>query len=384
MEEKLEDPQSSKLLKTVEAVMSFIEKSRSENPNVPGVINNLNHVHLLLNQSIKDNKVNIAKLHEAVHFLERIGVEENKYRFWEGHEHQLAEIMVKNKEIILPESERQQPALTDFAHNSSYRLPRNKRYFNIFGSIHGTLQDMLRDYMPFQKTRIVPNKITKVPSTWEFVYSPNEEGEVMNQSIGRWQASRMTLKTTPDRASFDYQRTISIRGMVAQNEEDIENLLQYLVEGSKYKEQEKETVKKWLRHNGDQDNLRFIDLLIGSGEFTAQKSAAILKTTHGGLNWTLEDGAIVMNIDLNVFALIIEGTNYINNNKMEMIEQSDVEQISSEGPPLLRFQAKITLSVNEEHVVEPRVSLIKVTSYTPNLQPPSLHQEPTESRRLHT
>ena len=274
-------------------------------------------------------------------------------------------ICLKKNEAILSTSERSQPSPTSV--NRS-QLPR--KYHDIFGQIHGTLYDLAQEHMKLQPYGLTQNKQQKgLKPAWE-ISNPKEDDEVMNQEIGNWQAGQMKLREATDKATRDYLRNVSVRGMYANTEEDIEHLLQYLVDCSKYKNNnDKDILRQWLAHNGHQGNKDFINFLAHAGGIISKEGVVLGVSQTDELNWTIENGDIVMNIDISVHSLIMNDRIYANDKNGHMVVTDSPENIKKTGAPLLRFQSQVKLHINNDQVVEPQVTRLIVTSYTSDLQP---------------
>ncbi|CEG57239.1 hypothetical protein [Legionella fallonii] len=359
MKEHFENTNQSPLFKRIGKIINFIDEAKKKHTKSDTLIEYLDIVRNILSDSqVEGNKINIAKLHEAIHFIETISVEKKSF-FWEKDAATLADIFVTRKEAILPESERAQPTPVTV----TGKLPR--KYHEIFGPIHCTLYDLAIENKILKQNSITPNSQEKSKPAWKERY--RGEGEITNQVVGNWQASRMKLGESTEKASKDYLRNVGVRGMHARIEEDIKPLLQYLVNCTNYQEDDKDILQQWLEHNGHQSNKDFINLLAHAGAIISEKEVVLGGAKTDELNWTVENGEIVMNIDISINSLIMNNKIYINNKHMKLVE-TDSPPKTTESP-LLRFQSQVKLHINEDHVVEPQISQMIVTSYTNDLQP---------------
>ncbi len=366
MEEKVEQPNPTDLLRKIELIIKFIDTAKKEYKKSHSLVGNLEVVKQILTSSrLEGNKVNMAKLHEAIHFIETIPVEKKRF-FWEKNATTLAELFVEKEEAILPESERAQTSPTAVNRADLDKLPR--KYHETFGRIHATLYDLVQEHMNLQQTNVTQNKQKGLKPAWEISY-PKTDNEIMSQEIGKWQATQMKLRDSTDKASKDYLRNVSVRGMFANTEDDIKHLLQYLVDCSKCNNNDKETLLQWLAHNGHQGNKDFINQLAHAGALISEEGVVLGVSKTDELNWTIENGEIVMNIDFSVHSLIIDGRIYTHNDTMNMVATDSPENIKKTGTPLLRFQSQVKLHINDEKIVEPQVTRLVVTSGTNDLQP---------------
>ncbi|MGC1182566.1 hypothetical protein [Legionella sp.] len=354
----------------IDALIDSIEEKISTGNYSKEIIQHLCFIKSILKQGMHPNgNVNIAKIHEALHYIETIEITKKSF-FFQHTEILMADALSKNKETILPEHERQLKSLS-FSQKNPHQAITSKDY-SVFGLIHKTLSDLVINRLQFEKNAKNRLKLKKSPEVWVYEY-PVVKGQVMNQAVGEWQADRMKLASSqyePQKAYTDFQRNISIRGMIGQTEDEVTDLLNYLVVATNYSLDEKKSIKYWLEMKGGQDNNRFLDLLIASGAFTSQMGSALLKTTSLEQNWTLENGKIIFFYESMVHALFVDGEVWVNNGLGVLAKEPDPEQITSEiNQPLMHVCAKIELNINSDHKVIPQIIALKIISFT-NLDNP--------------
>lgn len=328
----------------------------------------LSYIKSILKQSSEaDGTINIAKVHEALHYIETIKTEKPVSFFSSNSQRTIADCL-SAKDIILPETERSQRPIAFSSKEKPQAIPRAS--YKMFKTIHDKLTDAASGYLQYAKNEQVKRSLPNQKTAWSFPYPKDKTQEVMNQSIGDWQATQMELSDTPQKAYNDFTRDISIRGMVGKTDKDVDNLLDYLIAGANYTKPEETIIATWLKRNGGQENNRFIDYLIMSGAYTQDSPAANLRSESIEQGWTVEDGKIVMNCDIVSYALLIDGKVYSHENSRQLNEIEDTETVSQLKKPLLRFQAKISLDINDRGQVKPSIIDLKVSSFNQALSSP--------------
>lgn len=332
----------------------------------------LNHVRSILEQSkMEDGTVNPAKIHEVMRYIETIKIEKKKGFFGSSNPGTMDELLAQHGEVILPASERRRSTVA-FSHvpllSATHHL--------VFGPIHRDLFESFLEYLQYPKNQEIQRSMPSAEAVWTFPYPQDETGEIMNQQIGEWQALQMRLSDeSPRRAYADFQRNLSIHGMVGKTEKDVDQLLEYLVADSDYTPEQRAAIIRWLQSNGGQNNNRFVDQLISSGIYTDGLPTANLKSKSAEQNWTIENGKIVLHCDITSYGLMIGGVPYTNSDTKKLETLDDVERLSdpkSRFSPMLRMQATIKLEVDAAGQVEPRIVMLNVTSFNQMLSPPEI------------
>lgn len=355
----------------IDVLVEHIENKLLAVKQSSAIEQHLYYIKSILKQSeTHDDRINIAKIHEAIHYIETIKIEQYT-TFFAPQSRSMAELLQRHEEVIFPDRERRVRPLSLQSKQQSDAVIAKSH--TLFGPIHGTLMDMILERLQFAKNAEINAQIKNPPVAWEYEY-PLDEGEVMNQAIGEWQAARMEFPESQDELQKDYkdfQRNISIRGLTGKSADEVTDLLTYLVCAANYPEHDKAAIKYWLQERGGQDNNRFLDLLLMSGEFTACMESGILKTRGIEQNWTLECGKIVLFYESVVYALMINGSICVNDGRGGLSKELNPEKIKSENNlPLMRVRAKIELNINSNHNVVPQITALSVTSFSPNLVKP--------------
>ncbi|STX88263.1 hypothetical protein [Legionella feeleii] len=345
--------------------------------------NHFCYIKSLLKQSLPwDNEeINIAKIYEAVHYIESIQIETLRYSFFYNTPSAtpMSQFLAKRGEIILPSYERiQQPV--SLKHRIE-AVPANTE--NQFGSLHKELVGLISNRYQFLKDEKLRKTMKKVSVIWNYDYPVNEDKEVMNQAIGEWQANLMNRnnKNSDSKIAYrDFKRDMSIRGLIAKTDSEADDLLDYLVKGSAYPKENHETIKTWLQRNGGQDINRFLDTLMLNGDFTSQESASLLSTQGIQQGWMIENGKIVLSYESVVYSILINGEVKTNDHKGRLVTIDAPETIKdSEGNfkvlPLMHVSAKVelNLSINE---VTPSITALAIESYSCDLSKPAVHVLP--------
>jgi hypothetical protein len=363
---------------TIEGLITHIDKMIGDTSSKPELSENdlalnmhLFSVKYTLQQSLMhDGTINIAKIHTALKYIETIPITERPAGFFGTRgARTMGEILAEHEAVLLPESEKTQPK------RASSKLPIEGKYHRIFGPIHHTLYEEAVDYLQYAKNKRLQESIKTPEAAWTFAYPrERDSGEIMTQEIGEWQAAQMPLSQDRTHAYRDFERDVSIRGMTGRNDKDVDALLQYLIDGADYTENEKTLILEWLKSNGGQDNNRFVDLLAASGVFTGDKHATLLKSRGIEQNWTIAaDGKIVMDYDVAIYALMIDGVPHVSSVTGTLEAVEDIERIDGmikTRPPLLNIKARLMLNVDPEHHVQPSIVELNVASFNKVLTSP--------------
>ena len=327
------------------------------------------YVRSLLKQSLRegDSEINIAKVYEAIHYIECIPLKRSLSFFSQPS---MGQLMQAKKEIILPERERSQtpitlPASPKVSANSDER----------FGPIHKKLVEVLSPQYQFLKNEALRKKVKAPSIAWNYDY-PLEENEVMNQAIGEWQNIISPLNNDAIKAHRDFMRDFSIKGVVPKTPTEIDDLLEYLLQGSSYSQQDRVIIKQWLHANGGQDINRFLDSLLISGEFTPEQTAALLNAKAIDQGWSIEKGKVVFFYEPIVYSMNIDGEIYVNSGRGgQLRSENDPEKIKDKSgnyrvPPLMKIRSQIELNVDGNGHVIPSITALNVQSYSPDLAMP--------------
>ncbi|WP_133137349.1 hypothetical protein [Legionella rowbothamii] len=350
----------------VNKIIAYIEENF---PNPDEAVNrHFIYIKSLLKQSFSgdsSNEINIAKLYEAIHYIETIKIRTQSSFFSRSSTTvmSMADKMVEKGECILPIHERAQKAIIGTP--SPGPVPAKAEKY--FGAVHHALVDLLSARYQFLKNEEKQEKIKKAPLKWNYNYPLDDElGEVMNQSIGEWQAHHSLMKSDPTKAYTDFKRDIYIRGITAKTDQEVDDLLEYLVKSSSYSLEDQKVIKQWLQSNGGQEMNRFLDLLLVSGEFTPYP-AALVNTASLEQGWSIENGNVVFSYEAVIYSINMEGDIRVNNGKGQLVIEDNPENIKGKSgnysvPPLMKIKSKIELNINEG-VVTPSITALNVESY---------------------
>ncbi|MDR3501996.1 MAG: hypothetical protein P4L79_05375 [Legionella sp.] len=357
----------------VNGIIAYIERNF---PSPDEAVNaHFIYIKSLLRQSFagsNSNEINIAKLYEAIHYIETIKIRTQSSFFSQQNAKvmTMADKMVQKGECILPSDERAQKAISVII--SAGPVPVKAEHH--FGAVHHALVELVSTRYQFLKNEEKHEKVKKAPLRWNYNYPLDEElGEVMNQSIGEWQAHHTPMQAEPTKAYRDFKRDISIRGITAATDKEVDDVLEYLVKGSSYSLEEQKVIKRWLQSNGGQDMNRFLDLLLISGEFTPDPSS-LVNTESMEQGWSIENGNVVFSYESVIYSINVDGDVRVNNGKGQLVIEENPEKIKDKSgnysvPPLMRVKSKIELNINEG-VVIPSITSLSVQSYNSALLDP--------------
>ncbi|WP_428411510.1 hypothetical protein [Legionella sp.] len=350
----------------VNAIIGYIERNF---PSPDEAVNtHFIYIKSLLKQSsagINSDEINIAKLYEAIHYIETIEIRTKPSFFFQqkAKATTMADKMVQKGECILPVHERSQKAISVTTSVGSVPVKAEKH----FGAVHHALVELVSSRYQFLKNEEKNVKVKKAPLSWNYNYPLDEElGEVMNQSIGEWQARQTLMKSDPTNAYSDFKRNIYVRGITATTDKEADDLLEYLVQGSSYSLEQQKVIKQWLQSNGGQDMNRFLDLLLMGGEFTPNPSSLVnVETIEQG--WSIENGKIVFSYESVIYSMNMDGDVRVSNGKGRLVIEENLENIKDKSgnysvPPLMRVKSKIELNISEG-VVTPSITALNVQSY---------------------
>jgi hypothetical protein len=357
----------------VNGIIAYIERNF---PSPDEAVNtHFIYIKSLLKQSFSgsnSNEINIAKLYEAIHYIETIKIRAQPSFFSQSSTTvmTMADKMAQKGECILPVQERTQKAISITTSAGPVPVKSEKH----FGAVHHALVELLSARYQFLKNEEKHEKVKRAPLRWNYNYPLDDElGEVMNQSIGEWQAHHTPMQAEPTKAYRDFKRDICIRGITATTDKEADDVLEYLVKGSSYSLEQQKVIKQWLQSNGGQDMNRFLDLLLISGEFTPNPSS-LVNTESMEQGWGIEHGKIVFSYESVVYSINMDGDVRVNNGKGQLVIEENPETIKGKSgnysvPPLMRVKSKIELNINEG-VVTPSITALNVESYNSALLNP--------------
>ncbi|QBR83667.1 hypothetical protein E3983_04410 [Legionella israelensis] len=366
----------------VDKIIEYIEDFIANKLNKKSDIESLEFHLYVIKSILKESKVggteeNIAKIHEALHYIEGIKIQTKPSFFSDGKLTTMEELLLSHGEVLLPEHDKSFLPLTVLHYNPA---PLPEKHHKIFGTIHASLRFYFKEHLQYERdeSNLKSNKFPK--AAWSFSYLPEEdEEEILNQPIGKWQNLLMMLSDTPKKAYVDFTRDTSILGMVGKTEKDVDRLLDYLIFLSDYKEEDKAMLMGWLQNNGGQENNRFIDLLLMSGEYTHGVLTDNCYSQCLLMDWCIENGKIVFNCDVISYTVQINGELKANDKGSLIVIEP--EEMKTRSTPILRFQAKIQLELTEDNLlVKPTMVNLNVTSFTNDLFLPE--KKPTVTSTL--
>lgn len=170
-------------LNRVNELISYIEKNINKNDTT--VNEHLFYIKSLLKQSLPldGEKINIAKIYEAIHYIETMRIKVPHSIFSEKVV-TMAELMSKKGEVLLPAYERKQKPI-----NLKHQIGTvSASAENQFGSLHHALVELISLRYQFLKEEELRTKTKKPSIAWNYDYPLDESNEIMNQAIGEWQA----------------------------------------------------------------------------------------------------------------------------------------------------------------------------------------------------
>jgi len=237
------------------------------------------------------------------------------------------------------------------------------------------------------------------PLAWSYAYPLGQDGQVMNDPIGEWQAQCMVVSESRDKAYRDFKRDITLSGEKSTSDAEVTKKIETLVAGAiSYPEGDKEKLIQWLQHNGSQENNRFLDLLIASGHFSSleQGGATLYKVKNIKQNWLVEHGKICFDYDIIINSISFE-KNYertflyaVSDGKISITD--DPEKVKKEitvregqlPPYLMRVTAKMELAVDESGKIKPSIVALNVLNFSEKLLSPERldQQVPRPSGRI--
>ena len=358
-----------------------ITRKNRQNIN-ESLIFHLSALKSILMQSIKRNNadpaiINIAKIHEAIHYLETIPLK-NKVQFFKKKSSTISEQLKKTKRIVLPENELNQPSLIKYGLEKFYSLSSSQEQF--FIELHTTLFASFENYLSYKNTPMNQKKLSFKPA-WIYSYPLENDSEVSNPSISEWQKETMEDRPGDNlNAAFeDFIRSISIKGVVGKNENDVENLLEYLFDNTIYPEEDKEMLKAWTKTKGGQIMDVITAKLLFHGELSHQ-SMEILKSVSIEDNWTVAEGKAIRIIDRVIYGLDFNNEyHYWSNGRLT--PTVDYEPINDPASkPILRIEVKIQLDIENKQVV-PKVIHLTISSHTHDLIPANRQEQRVNQHR---
>ncbi|PWY56192.1 hypothetical protein DGG96_07575 [Legionella qingyii] len=354
----------------VNLLISYIEKNVGKNNTT--VNEHLFYIKSLLKQSLplEGEEINIAKIHEAIHYIETMKIKVPHSIFSEKLV-TMADLMRNRGEVILPAYERKQKPI-----NLRHPIDAvSASAENQFGSLHNALVALIMPHYQFLNEEKL-RKTTKKPSiAWNYDYPLDDSNEIMNQAIGEWQANYIKRNSDATKAYRDFTRSTSIRGLTATTNKEVEDLLDYLIAGSDYPQDCGNNIRQWLQANGGQDINRFLDTLMLSGEFTPEETTSLLNTKGIEQVWCIENGKVVFLYSPIVYSLCMERGIMINDGTGKLTATQNPEHIKDNKTgnyrvlPIMDVKAKIELNAVGDEVI-PSITKLSVTSYSSDLVKP--------------
>ncbi|HRD70772.1 MAG TPA: hypothetical protein PK657_11570, partial [Legionella sp.] len=216
---------------------------------------------------------------------------------------------------------------------------------------------------------------------WNYSYPLENESQVSNPAISEWQ--KETMENRPgdnlNTAFEDFIRSISIKGVVGKNENDVENLLEYLFDSTIYPEEDKGMLKTWIKTKGGQIMDVITAKLLFHGELSHQ-SMEILKSASIEDNWTVAEEKVIRIIDRVIYGLDFNNEyHYWANGRLT--PTVDYEPVNDPaGKPILRVEVKIQLDIENKQVV-PKVIHLTISSHTHDLIPANRQEQRVNQHR---
>jgi hypothetical protein len=362
----------------LDQVTTIITRIQNDSQKNPVTNEHLLHIKSLLKQSIvsEGDEINIAKIYEAIHFIETIPIKVQRYSlFFKKTEEvvTMADLMSKKGEIILLEQERRQLPIS--LKSAANVVPAKTE--EQFSSIHHDLVELISDRYQYLKDAQKREALQKKPKVaWDYDYPVDEViKEVMNHAIGEWQNQYTEMNSDRTKAYGDYKRDVSIRGITAKSDKEVEDLLEYLMMDTDYSARDNPLIKQWLQANGGQDMNRFLDTLLYQGEFTSHEESSLLNTMGIEQRWSVENAKVVFSYESVVYTINMDGNIWANDERGNLKIKDDPETIKDKSgkyhvPPLMRVKSKIELNVNEKGAVVPSITALNVQSYSAGLIKP--------------
>ena len=321
----------------------------------------LNHIQNLLEQSVKDRElVNIAIIQETMRYIESILIQTPGGLFRSKSIYTLGEKLSREQKEIFPQLAQVKITPTFFA---SQTIPNEN--CAIFTGIHDKLREIFGNNLALRK------QLALAP-LWVYSYPKNESSHVIDPNIITWQRDHAVLLAGDPAYHNDFVRDYSILNMLGKTNQNVDDLLAYLLERSKYNEEEKTLLLTWLKANGGQDNNRFIDLLLASGAYTNGTCANQFKSNGIVQNWTISDtGTIIFQLETVLKGLVLNGEVYQTNPKTEYLEKVElIDDNSHNLLPSMAIKATIELDV-QAGIVLPHITDLVVSSFSNTLVRPA-------------
>jgi len=209
---------------------------------------------------------------------------------------------------------------------------------------------------------------------WVYSYPTSGNNEITHEQIRLWQEKINQPSDDPHRAYRELTHDYMIQGAQASTHAEVTEKLNILVALTKHSETEQKLLTSWLAAHGGQDNNRIIDYLFESGEFSKGRSYQILQAQSLFANWHISNnGKICLNLDIQYFSLFnieknmrlltpLDDQSILIDTFADMPKQKDLA-------PLMQAQIKIELTI-EDNMVKPKVTELKINSYTRHLITP--------------
>ncbi|EKD70124.1 MAG: hypothetical protein ACD_46C00628G0006 [uncultured bacterium] len=239
------------------------------------------------------------------------------------------------------------------------------------------------------------------PNLANLIYSAplDENGEVMNKIIKEWQEDRKRIinqeeeiKGEQDSVLSDFSRSslfkIDNKSFGDEKKENkdknaiiiLSNMFDRLVDKAKgYESKDKEKLKNWLKINGGQQILGFIQLLVGSGYFS---QPAIMGTAPNAVNnWKVDKyGKIIFYFEADVEVLKVGETAHIrmaDGSRDVGMETYNAMRDTKKILPQAHIVSEVQLDLEHGKVV-PKVVRLDVTIYDSTLLKSPILEEPQQ------
>jgi hypothetical protein len=319
-----------------------------------------------LNAILWDSKqpINPVTLNQALQLIETIPIKSAVRGFF----------TLKNADMVERLREHKQPTVNQTAPPTAIKGPEvSSKEYPLFERIHQDLRQIRPEVLQFTDSAEIRAKIKAPKPAWKHDY-PREEGQVMNNYIGGWQTSESTTNESKNEhtAYVDFQRDTSIRGMRGKEDDEVTDLLSYLIKDTKYPDDKKEQVMHWLQEKGGQGLHDFIKKMIREYGPEAFMNAETLS-----FDWTIEKGELVCNYEMVINSLIMDDGMKINNGKGELVEVG-MRFDPSNATPIMQVKAQFGVVIDENSVF-PKMNNLQVTSYCPALIKPENTDELEDS-----
>lgn len=351
----------------------FLRDLESVDPQASFHLNNIEFI--AAKGTREDGTLSISALHKMIHYIERIRFE-YKRGFFESPK-TMATQLIQNNRLVLPLEDFQftSPLLR---YNKIRQMDIPEKSYQTFARIHDILLHEIEPNLRFVEETERQAKL-KDPKklAWVHSFKKTENQEIINDSIEEWQKSQMQpIEEQEQKKVGDFIRAWSIQGLVVKNEQELDELLTYLVQSANYPTEQEELLKHWIAVRGAQQVKAFTDIMINRGQITGHADVSSSDNLILHSNWTVEKGKLVFNFETAVFKLVFPAENQCRVNIADKlaIKEVDFKVNTNDSRPIFKLKTKIELEVKDdpekEAIVIPKVKSLLVACNCRDIKKP--------------